>query len=93
MTRSFAALVSYVCLLLGTCGLFVTVTNCSGMIRSSVVSIFMSALAWGYLKQANEEPIGFWVTLYRSGVVIAGSIVLFAISRIVSSMQGVGCQI
>lgn len=52
----------------------------------------MSAIAWGYLKQANEKPVGFWLSLYRSGVLAAGAIVVFAITRIVTSLQGVGCQ-
>jgi len=53
----------------------------------------MSALAWGYLNLVNEKPVGFWLMLYRGGIVIAGTIVLFAIGRIVSAMQTTGCQI
>lgn len=93
MTRSFAALVSLVCLFLGSCGFLVTTSDCYGSIRAGVISILMSALAWGYLKMVNEKPIGFWLMLYRSGIVIAGTIALFAIGRIIGAVQTAGCQI
>ncbi|MEP0917079.1 hypothetical protein NC981_09625 [Leptolyngbya sp. DQ-M1] len=93
MTRSFAALVSLVCLFLGSCGFLITTSDCYGSIRAGVISIFMSALAWGYLKLVNEKPIGFWLTLYRSGVAIAGTIVVFAVWRILGAVQTTGCQL
>jgi hypothetical protein len=92
MSRTFSAYCGLIALFLGSCGLLVTVTNCAGMIRASIVSILMSAIAWSYLKQANEIPIGFWLNLYRSGLVVAVAIIGFAITRIISSLQGVGCQ-
>jgi hypothetical protein len=92
MSRTFSAYCGLIALFLGSCGLLVSVTNCAGMIRTSIVSILMSAIAWSYLKQANEIPIGFWLNLYRSGLVVAIAIISFAITRIVSSLQGVGCQ-
>jgi hypothetical protein len=93
MTRSFAAMVGLICLFLGSCGFLVTASDCSGSIRAGVTSIMMSALAWGYLKQANEKPVGFWLSLYRTGVVVASAIVLFAIGRIIGALQGVGCGV
>jgi hypothetical protein len=93
MTRSFAALVSLICLFLGSCGFLITASDCAGSIRAGVTSIFMSALAWGYLKQANEKPIGFWLNLYRTGMIVAGAIVLFALGRIIGALQGVGCPV
>lgn len=53
----------------------------------------MSALAWGYLRLVNEKPIGAWLFLYRSGSAIAGTIALFAIGRIISTVQATGCQL
>ncbi len=53
----------------------------------------MSALAWGYLKMVNEKPIGFWLLLYRSGIIVAGTIALFAIGRIIGAVQTTGCQV
>jgi hypothetical protein len=93
MTRSFSAMVGLICLFLGSCGFLVTTSDCSGSIRASVTSIMMSAIAWGYLKQANEKPVGFWLTLYRTGMVIASAIVLVSIGRIVGATQGIGCPI
>ncbi|BAS59125.1 hypothetical protein LBWT_50940 [Leptolyngbya boryana IAM M-101] len=86
-------MVGLICLFLGSCGFLVTASDCSGSIRAGVTSIMMSALAWGYLKQANEKPVGFWLNLYRTGVVIASAIVLFAIGRIIGALQGVGCAV
>lgn len=53
----------------------------------------MSALAWGYLNMVNEKPIGFWLMLYRSGIAVAGTIVLFALGRILGAVQATGCQL
>jgi hypothetical protein len=53
----------------------------------------MSAIGWGYLKMVNEKPIGFWLMLYRGGIAIAATIVLFAIGRIVGAVQTTGCQL
>jgi hypothetical protein len=93
MTRSFAAMVSLICLFLGSCSFLVIASDCAGSIRAGVTSIMMSALAWGYLQQANEKPVGFWLSLYRMGVTIAGAIVLFGAWRIVGALQGVGCPV
>lgn len=86
-------MVGLICLFLGSCGFLVTASDCSGSIRAGVTSIMMSALAWGYLKQANEKPVGFWLSLYRGGIAIAGAIVLFALWRIFGAMQGIGCAV
>jgi hypothetical protein len=91
MTRTFSAYCGLVLLFLASCGLLVTVTSCSGTIRASIVSIVMCAVAAMYLKQANEKPIGVWVNLYRSGMAIAIVIAFVAISRIVFSLQRLGC--
>ncbi|MBW4443661.1 MAG: hypothetical protein KME10_21000 [Plectolyngbya sp. WJT66-NPBG17] len=93
MTRSFAALVSLVCLFLGSCGFLVTTSDCYGSIRAGITSILMSAMAWAYLKLVNEKPVGFWLMLYRSGIAIAGTIVLFAVGRIIGAVQITGCQL
>jgi hypothetical protein len=93
MTRSFAAMVSLICLFLGSCGFLVTTADCHGSIRAGVTSMLMSALAWGYLKMVNEKPIGFWLMLYRSGIAIAGTIAVFAIGRIIGAVQTTGCQL
>ncbi|GAP94951.1 hypothetical protein NIES2104_14700 [Leptolyngbya sp. NIES-2104] len=57
------------------------------------MSILMSALAWGYLNLVNEKPIGAWLLMYRSGIAIAGTIVFFALGRILGAVQATGCQI
>ncbi|MBD1846616.1 hypothetical protein H6F89_24980 [Cyanobacteria bacterium FACHB-63] len=93
MTRSFAVLVSSVCLFLGMCGFLITASDCYSSIRAGVISIFMSALAWGYLNMVNKKPVGVWLTLYRTGITVAGAIVVFAIWRIVGAMQATGCQV
>ncbi|BAU13797.1 hypothetical protein LEP3755_43390 [Leptolyngbya sp. NIES-3755] len=93
MTRTFAALVSFVCLFLASCSFLVTTSDCYGSIRAGVMGVLMSGLAWGYLNLVNEKPIGVWRLMYRSGIFVAGTIALFALGRIIGAVQTTGCQI